>query len=814
MHIPGTFDLSELNPPQKEAVLHDTGPLLVLAGAGSGKTRVITYRIAQLIHRGVRPAQILAVTFTNKAAGEMRERLSTMIGSEVVRRSWIGTFHSLAARMLRIEGKHIGISSDFVIYDSSDQKSVVNRVLKDLDLKDNRYRPSAVLSFIDRAKNSGILAKDYVGDDYFTRVVERIYPRYEDYLAQANALDFGNLLLKANELVQCEASSISSRFKYILVDEFQDTNRVQYDIVRGLCGRAFSSVAGARGANFGVSTDRGHDNLCVVGDDDQSIYSWRGADMGNILGFEKDFAGSKSVKLEQNYRSTQTILDAAGAIIAKNTGRKKKTLWTDRGEGEKVQVVHLGSESIEANYIAHEILSLMQRRSLSLSDIAIFYRTHAQSRALEHAFRSASLPYRIVGGLRFFERQEIKDALAYLRLSLNYRDDVSFQRILNVPKRGIGKSSLEKIAAYARFHGTSLMQAAIQLVDQPNIQSKMQGAADGSQVKISAALRKKLAVFIEAIEAQSESLLSLKPSEVTEHWYESSGYQKMLGQDTTPESDTRQENIAELIGSMRAYEEMESEPTLVGYLEQVALSTGLDEADSKDGLISMMTVHSAKGLEFPVVFVVGMEQDVFPHARSRDNLEEMEEERRLAYVAYTRARDLLYLTLTARRFLSGRPQINPPSPFVLDLPEELVHYQRVQVEGGGHGFAGRSAGRRPFQTVHNRSNYPGLRLVSGSGSCEGSTSNLSSSGPDDLDQRSAEERSDLGQSPVETAQPAKPGLSLSSSSRIRVGMTVSHSRFGSGQIKWISGKSPRANLTIFFPDVGCSKTIREDFITV
>lgn len=635
---------AELNAPQAQAVACTEGPLLVFAGAGSGKTRVITYRIAHLVASlGVPPYRILAVTFTNKAAREMRERLERLVGGDIVRDLWVGTFHATCVRLLRRYHEAAGLGRDFVIYDDADQKAVVNRVLKELELDDRRYPPRAVLARIHHEKQEGRGPGETEPGSYFDDQLVKIYEKYEQHLRAANALDFEDIILKMMHLAEAdtdEGAEVRGRFRYVLVDEFQDTNRIQYRLVRQLVAR--------------------HHNLCVVGDDDQSIYRWRGADIRNIRNFRLDFPEANVVKLEQNYRSSGRIVASALGVIAKGREREPKELWTENEPGAKVVVAAARDERDEAAFVVARIHELLARGYLA-SDIAVFYRVHAQSRVLEEAMRAENLPYQIVGGTKFFDRAEVKDLIAYLRVLANPRSDVDLLRIVNVPARGIGATTMDKLVALADARGSSVFDA-------------LRAAAENGEVGTAA--KKKLAAFAALIDGLSREAAELSPSVLAGRVLDATGYRKVLDAENTAESDARLENLEELVGSIAEYEEEAraagEAPTLSGYLERVTLASDVDQM--KDApRVAMMTVHSAKGLEFRGVLITGMEDEVFPY-KGLDPTErdELEEERRLAYVAITRARERLWLTHASYRTLFGQPRFGRPSMFLRDLPREHV----------------------------------------------------------------------------------------------------------------------------------------------
>jgi DNA helicase-2/ATP-dependent DNA helicase PcrA len=632
--------LSDLNEPQARAVARTEGPLLVFAGAGSGKTRVITYRVAHLVATHlVPPYRILAVTFTNKAAGEMRARLNRLVGEDITRDLWVGTFHATCARLLRRYGKAADLDRNFLIYDDADQRAVVNRVLKELDLDERRYPVRMVLSRIHKEKQEGRSPEEMVRRDWADDQVVKLYERYEQHLHAANAVDFEDLILRMTRIAESESpegEDLRHRFRYVLVDEFQDTNQIQYRLVRQLV--------------------KHHHNLCVVGDDDQSIYRWRGADVRNIRGFKQDFPEAEVVKLEQNYRSTARIVRAALAVIKPSRDREPKELWTANEDGAKVTLVATSDERDEAAFVVSRIRELAQA-GVSLQDIAVFYRVHAQSRVLEEVMRTEKIPYQIVGGTKFFERAEVKDLLSYLRVLINPRSDVDLLRIINVPARGIGSTTIDRVMAVADQKQSSLFDAL-----EPALESSDLGSA----------AKKKIATFRSLLKSLMASIATERPSDAALRVLEETGYKKGLTDEDTAESDARLENLAELVGSIMEYE-MEAQaageaPTIAGYLERVTLSADVDQMKDAPRLV-LMTVHSAKGLEFRAVFLTGMEDEVFPYkGLAPGEEEELEEERRLAYVALTRARERLYLSHAGMRMLFGQTRYNRPSRFLLHLP--------------------------------------------------------------------------------------------------------------------------------------------------
>jgi DNA helicase-2/ATP-dependent DNA helicase PcrA len=632
------LDLGSLNPPQREAVVHQGGPLVVFAGAGSGKTRVITYRVAHLISaRDVAPWRILAVTFTNKAAGEMRDRLLGLLGDRGAA-VHVGTFHATCARFLRRNGESLGISKDFTIYDDQDQLALVRRVLRDLGLDEKRYQPKAIAGRINRAKQEVQGPESIETPDPWSEVVRRVYEAYEDRLHQANALDFGDLIFRTVRGLEADESfreTLAGRFSHVLVDEFQDTNQAQFRLVRSL--------------------SEGHRNLCVVGDDDQSIYRWRGADRRNILDFRTSFSDATLVKLEQNYRSTQRILRAANAVIARNTDREPKALWTDNDEGEAILVVRTMDERDEARLVLRGVQEL-SAQGYRLSDVAVFYRTHAQSRVIEEALRSANIGYRIVGGMRFYDRAEVKDLLAYLRVAINPADDMSLLRIINTPARGIGKTTITRLLDLAAQHGQSLWGV-------------LEGEGLGT---IGNAAQKRLAGFRTLMSDLREVATSDAPlGEIGAELVERTGYAEVLKHDDTPEADARFQNVQELVASMDEFHREHPDAVLADFLENVTLHTSADERSDGDR-VTLMTVHAAKGLEFPIVMVTGLEEQVFPFKGIDpwEDPEELEEERRLAYVAFTRAKERLVLSYAAVRRIFGQQRVGIPSRFLNELPVE------------------------------------------------------------------------------------------------------------------------------------------------
>ncbi|MCX5734777.1 MAG: DNA helicase PcrA [candidate division NC10 bacterium] len=634
--------LADLNPPQQEAVQHTDGPLLILAGAGSGKTRVITRRIAYLIaRRGVQPWNILAVTFTNKAASEMRKRVEQLLGARGLNVA-LGTFHSTCVRILRKWHVELGFRSSFVIYDDADQLGVIRDCLKALNLSEKALSPRSVLARISRAKNEMLTPGEYAATaaDFTEERTAKIYSMYQERLRASHAVDFDDLLMLTVLLFRDHPHILEHYehlWRYVLVDEYQDTNQAQYQIVNFLSRR--------------------HGNLCVVGDDDQSIYRWRGADLNNILDFERDHPGCRVIKLEQNYRSTQNILDAAGGVVANNAGRKGKTLWTENPAGEAIVVYQAGDEQVEAGFIVERIRELAAEQGHSLDDFAVFYRTNAQSRVLEDALRRAVTPYVIVGGLRFYERKEVKDLLAYLRLVANPDDAQSFKRSVDVPARGIGAASVEKLEGLAQSERVSIWEACTRIAPRKILGPKILKAL-GGLVALIDKTRAKLDVL-----ALPELIMEL---------LEATGYLADLKSEGTIEAESRMENLQELVSAAREFMDQSEDRSLQAFLDSVALIADIDTLAEGKGTVTLMTLHSAKGLEFPVVFMTGMEEGVFPHTRSLSEDAELEEERRLCYVGMTRAEQRLFLTSAMSRRLYNSDSYNLPSRFLDELPEGLV----------------------------------------------------------------------------------------------------------------------------------------------
>ncbi len=636
--------LAELNPAQRQAVEAINGPVLILAGPGSGKTRVITHRIAYLIRVvGINPRRILAVTFTNKAAREMEERLSKLVSASVGDLT-LGTFHAFCAKVLRVDGKHIGIDPKFVIYDDDDQLSLVKRALADLNLDSKQFAPRALLSSISNAKSAMQGPDDIRGRSYFEEITQRVYERYQKLLTDSSALDFDDLLMKTVILFQKAPEVLKkyqNRYLHIQVDEFQDTNMVQYELVKLLAGQ--------------------YRNVCVVGDPDQSIYSWRAADIRNILNFEKDFPDAKVILLEQNYRSTQAILDTASHIIAANKSRKAKGLWTENEKGDLPCVIETYSEEEEAQWVVNEIDKLIRHQGMKAGDFAILYRTNAQSRVLEEAFIRYGMPYKLVAGTRFYERREIKDIIAYLRLVQNPNDSVSLRRIINVPQRGIGEKTMDELAFWAQREGVNEYSALKMIAVSGD---------SGLSLPFSSRTTKALAGFAVMLENFIEKSRELTLVQLFDEVVEKSGYKQYITQ--MADGEDRWENVLELRGVAQEYKDLPPEQGLAAFLEGVALVSDVDDLPEKNDTVTLITLHQAKGLEFPVVFIVGMEDGILPHYKSIDDPAQLEEERRLCYVGITRAQKKVYLVRAFRRHLMGSSAVNKPSRFLNDIPKKLL----------------------------------------------------------------------------------------------------------------------------------------------
>lgn len=631
-----------LNPQQAEAVINTEGPMLIMAGAGSGKTKVLTCRVANLLQKGVRPYRILAITFTNKAAAEMRERVNNMSGP-AAKDVWLFTFHAFCARFLRMEiDKLPGYGGNFAIYDTADSQNLIKQILKEMNLDDKRFQPSGILSRISNAKNALQDAAAFArqAGDFYEQKVADIYSRYEQKLQLNNALDFDDLLMLSIKLLQENKEvreKYQDRFDYLLVDEYQDTNHAQYLLTKFLAAK--------------------HRNICVVGDADQSIYGWRGADIQNILDFEKDYPDAKVIKLEQNYRSTQIILDAANAVIENNTGRKPKNLWTENKSGADIIYFQAVDERDEARFVIEQLQNLQRTENKKLGDMAILYRTNTQSRIFEEMLIKSGISYNMVGGLKFYERKEIKDIIAYLRVIFNPADSLSLLRIINVPKRGIGDASLAKIQAYAAANNVSLFEAVSNAA-----------AIDGLSSRFVSKLDDLAGIIFELMNLAGEAPVE----DLIDRVLRDTGYLEELENERTPQAQSRIDNLHELISVAQEFAASEEENNLENFLAHVALVSDIDDTELGEDAITLMTLHSSKGLEFPVVFLVGMEEGLFPHARTLMDETEIEEERRLCYVGITRAKEKLFLSSTKMRTIYGNTVTYPPSRFLQEIPARLV----------------------------------------------------------------------------------------------------------------------------------------------
>lgn len=641
--------LENLNDKQREAAMYTEGALLILAGAGSGKTSTMTRRIAYLVdEKGVSPYNILAVTFTNKAAREMEERVEEILGSNS--RMWIMTFHAACLRMLRMDGDRLGYTNSFAVYDPVDQKSIVKNLLKEYEIDEKKFTPNSILSNISKAKEQEIGPREFEENagDFRDETVAKVYRGYERILSRNNAMDFDDLILNAVRLLKENPDVLEKyqeRFRYIMVDEYQDTNQLQYKLISLLAKK--------------------YGNICVVGDDDQCIYQWRGADIRNILNFEKEFPKAKVVKLEQNYRSTANILEAAHSVISNNKQRKRKKLWTDASQGEKIQYHRLESDYREAGYIAQEIGYMVQQGE-NYRDFAILYRTNAQSRNFEDSLAQRRIPYRVIGGLRYYDRMEIKDMIAYMRLVANPMDDIAFDRVVNSPKRGIGKATMDKIKSVANYCEKSIFQ----YVESEAIADTLSGKASRGMNE-----------FLEIIREYSEEKENLRVSDIYEGLLIKSGYLKALEVQRTAEADGRIENLMEFKSVIYEFENRDAKLELDEFLEKLALLSDVDNHDSEANAVTLMTMHSAKGLEFPYVFMPGMEDGLFPSWRSRDSISQMEEERRLCYVGMTRAKRRLWMTSAESRLLYGKVNATRESEFMREINPKLLAGDGVYKSG-------------------------------------------------------------------------------------------------------------------------------------
>jgi DNA helicase-2/ATP-dependent DNA helicase PcrA len=728
--------LDELNPEQQKAAMHINGPLLIIAGAGSGKTKTLTYRIAYALSQGVQSSSILALTFTNKAAEEMKSRISTLIGATQAKSIWAGTFHSIFARILRFEAEHIGFTSSFSIYDTDDSLSMIRSVMRDAGISAQHFTPQSIKGRISHAKNLMISWQEYEASsqDINEKQTALVYKEYEKRLRLNNAMDFDDILLNIIRLLQLSPeikAKYQQRFSLIMVDEYQDTNRAQYIAVNLLAG--------------------GHRNLCVVGDDAQSIYRWRGADIRNILDFQKDYPDAEIVKLEQNYRSTKVILSAADSIISKNRKQLKKTLWTDNPQGDLIKVIETRDDREEADAIKSMIKHELTHNGISAKDIAILYRTNAQSLSLEDALRSSRIGYTIIGGVSFYKRKEVKDTISYLRLLCNPSDSESLTRIINEPARGIGPSTLKKLNEYAQSQSIALFTAFEQANTLPDLQKRaVQASFD----------------FTTMIHRFTELKSSLPPHELAKEYIEATGLLRMFKDEDTEESLDRWNNVQRMLSNIEEEYEKDSALTIEEFLQTVALMSDIDETDMGQERIAMMTMHAAKGLEFPVVFIAGLEQGLFPMGRAEHDPDEQEEERRLFYVGITRAEQRLYLSYAQRRYRFGELNFSQPSMFLRELHPDTIEYVDTY---------GTSRSVRTPEIISSRQTKYG--------------SGIQKSKPSPF---------------FEDIPPAEESFSQVEPEGydIRTGMKVMHGKFGKGTVQSVSGNGEKREAIVIFEGIG------------
>ncbi len=759
-----------MNPRQKEAVLHVEGPLLIMAGAGSGKTRVLTHRMAYLLQEyDVNPWNILAITFTNKAAREMKERVEKLVGSQA-QDMWVSTFHSMCVRILRRECEKLGYARTFTISDPSEQQTLVKRIMKKQNIDSDKFSHQMVLGKISQAKNDLLGPNEFesYNKGYIDSIVAKIYKDYQKELKQSMSMDFDDLIMLTVQLFQQFPETLSfyqNKFQYIHVDEYQDTNHAQYKLVKLLAEKL--------------------KNICVVGDADQSIYGWRGANMENILDFEKDYPNAKVVLLEQNYRSTKVILEAANQVIQNNQQRKEKNLWTENDQGQKISYYRAQSEQDEALFVVSQIQEHIANQRMNYDDFAILYRTNAQSRILEERLLKANMPYRMVGGQRFYDRLEIKDILAYLRLLINPYDDMSFRRVINSPKRGVGPASLEKLADFASMHDMSLLEAS-----RNSVLANIKGKAG-----------KGISDFAKIYEDIAKMQEFLPFSELIEEFIKHTGYIQQLQLANNLESDARIENIQEFISVAKQFEkdrlDLESEePALIQFLTDLALVSDSDTQDQEGRSVTMMTLHAAKGLEFPVVFLVGMEDGIFPSSRSIMENDDVEEERRLAYVGITRAEEKLYLTNAYSRLLYGRTQSNRASRFIDEIDPKLLDESRGSLSNGYSGGYGSSYGKTSSYggSSYKESTYTGSSFTSSRSSQSSFQKNASS------------DRSRMVANKA-MSTPHKASASSAETETWQVGDKAEHKKWGIGTVVKTSGKDTSLELDIAFPSEGIKRLL-------
>jgi DNA helicase-2/ATP-dependent DNA helicase PcrA len=759
--------LQELNEAQLATTIHKDGPLMVIAGAGSGKTRVLTYRIAHLMEQGVDPFNILSLTFTNKAAREMKERIAKIVGVSESKNIWMGTFHSIFARILRSEADKLGFPKDFTIYDSADSLQLIKQILKDLNLDSDIYKPKQVQSRISNFKNNLITVRAYFNnpelieqDNYAKRPeMGAVYHRYVDRCFRAGAMDFDDLLLRTNELLTRFPEVLAkyqSRFQYILVDEYQDTNHSQYLIVKALSNR--------------------HHNLCVVGDDAQSIYSFRGANIQNIFNFQRDYPEAKVYKLEQNYRSTKNIVGAANSLIEKNKDRLPKVVWTSNGEGEKIKVVRTYTDSEEGRFVASDIFESQMRLQLQPKDFAILYRTNSQSRAMEDALRKKNIPYRIYGGLSFYQRKEIKDILAYLRLVINPKDDEALRRVINFPRRGIGNTTMDKMLLSADKYKVSLFDVA------ENIKKLNLKINQGSQGKI-----EDFALKIRSFQVLAKEKDAF---ELTDHIIKNTGLLQEYRKDITPEGLSKVENIQELMNAIQDFidaqkEEPDADISLTSYLQDVALFTDLDKKDNDDNKVTLMTIHMAKGLEFPYIYIVGLEEDLFPSGMSVNTREELEEERRLFYVAITRAEKKATISFAESRYRWGKINYSEPSRFLSEIDDKYLTFNYTPGDIGGNPFIDDDVFGKPNKTFVKKKSFENKKFK---------TNKKPKTNPSPIPKK-LKKIADLGTDSGDV------------NVNIKIGDIVSHARFGKGQVINMEGAGSNKKAVIKFEESGTKKLL-------
>lgn len=748
--------LDGLNPTQREAAEVIQGPLLILAGAGSGKTRVLTFRIAYMIERGIAPWNILALTFTNKAAGEMQARIATLVGEERARKIWAGTFHSLFARILRREAEGLGFSSSFSIYDADDSLSIIRSVMNSLGISQQNYQPAGIRGAISSAKNKMLSWQEYQRNagSLFEKQTGLIYQEYEKRLQKNNAMDFDDLLLNMIRLFRTKPDVLEryqEQFRYIMIDEYQDTNKAQYEVVNMLA--------------------RKYRNICVVGDDAQSIYRWRGADIRNILDFERDYTDAKVVHLEQNYRSTKVILEAANNVINNNNKQIKKALWTNNDDGAKIQLLRCRDDREESELIVRTI----KKSGKPLEAHAILYRTNAQSQALEDALRRENVPYLIVGGVSFYKRKEVKDVLSYLRVIVNPQDDETLLRIVNEPPRGLGKTSLDHLQDFATQRNISLFEAFRQAESVEALQKRAQTAAHD---------------FATMIERAQAGMESLRPDELAKSLMVSCGLPKMYEDDGSDEALDRWNNIQRVLSHLAEYCERNPDASLEQYLQEIALISDLDEVKAGGKHVTLMTLHSAKGLEYPVVFIAGMERGLFPMSRSEISNDEMEEERRLFYVGITRAEELLYLTHADKRYRFGELTYPQPSPFLAEISGKLVEHGSTSIQSR---FSSGNMAASSFQSSGNRINTASQAASQNMQNFLRNTPKQESSPFDDL---SSSDNDDFSQIPDEERK-----------ATLKIGSHVQHEMFGEGKVVNLTGSGESAQVEVQFPSVGRKKLV-------